>query len=107
MVLVFCAYIGYALRYFIKDSKQPEAKKGDEEKGDKARKKRERVSEEQSKIVYLYMFFLVLAEIIAAQLSMIAFSQIGSGVSSIKGRERKCSSIVFLFYGKKQINRKG
>jgi hypothetical protein len=79
MVLVLCAYIGYSLRYFIPDNHK-ETKKVDEERG-KIRKKSDQPKDEQSKTGYLYMFGLVVAEILASQLSMIAFALIGSGVS--------------------------
>eukprot|EP00026_Physarum_polycephalum_P008387 Phypoly_transcript_08469.p1 GENE.Phypoly_transcript_08469~~Phypoly_transcript_08469.p1 ORF type:complete len:242 (+),score=35.14 Phypoly_transcript_08469:73-798(+) len=82
MVLVFCAYIGYSLRYFIPDNKQ-EDKKVDEERG-KIRKKRDsKDKEDKAKTGYLYMFGLVVAEILASQLSMIAFALIGSGLHQV------------------------
>lgn len=86
MLLVFCAYIGYALRYFMPNAPQQEKK--DEEKGEikiMKNKKKIRIKEPTTtanRKTHIFIFLLVLAETIASQLSMIGFTLVGSGVSN-------------------------
>lgn len=89
MLLVFCTYFGYALRFFVPENKEQISeephKKGDEEKGERDRQRkrareREKIEREKPR-VYMYAFAITLTEICASQLATIGFSYVGSGIS--------------------------